>query len=130
VAGARRGSCADAQRRAEFTAAAPRLQDPPRRTPGRLPFRGSEYDGTSAAPETSTPATTAAELGAQRGILSTSALGSGSTQLDLFAPLRWIWLGALRDEVAGEVAVTIYSGPDQGFARDSVNWGFWLLRIG
>jgi hypothetical protein len=83
-------------------------------------------------PETSTPTTTAAELGAQRGILSTSALGSGvsSTQLDLFAPLRWIWLGALRGVVAGEVAVTIYSGPDQGFARDSVNWGFWLLRIG
>jgi hypothetical protein len=45
--------------------------------------------------------------------------GGSDTNLDPSASSWWIWLGAMRGEVEGEVAVTIYSGPDQGFARES-----------
>jgi hypothetical protein len=47
--------------------------------------------------------------------------GGGGTHLDPSASSWWIWMGAMRGEgeVEGEVTVTIYSGPDQGFARES-----------
>ena len=45
----------------------------------------------------------------------------GDTHLDPSASSWWIWMVAMRGEgeVEGEVTVTIYSGPDQGFARES-----------
>jgi hypothetical protein len=53
--------------------------------------------------------------------MHTQVLGSGvfCTLLNPSASSRRIWLGAMRGEVEEEVAVTIYSGPDQGFTRES-----------